>query len=219
MDDVYKEWFDSSTVTVKVDLKNANDFLTSSEIAELTGAPRDSNILVKQDGAVISFAVSNEIFSEDMYRYLVAEKDGYSYHLKNVVLVLRKEYTQKGIGPRCVIMEIHAAARLANEVPIKSIKVSAVGNYDSFFWENDPLRGYYVWARMGFNGKIPSSILAKVAPQYKNFNLVSDFMLTTGGRNEWLVYGDSVDLEFDLNRNSVSWQLLAQYMNEKGIEL
>ena len=219
MDDVYREWFDSNTVSVKVDLQNANDFLTKIEIAELTGAPKGSTIHVKQDGAVISFAVSNEIFSEDMYRYLVAENNGFSYHLKNVVLVLRKEYMEMGIGPRCVIMEIHAAANLLNEVPINSIKVSAVGNYDSFFWENEPLRGYYVWARMGFDAKIPPTVLAKLAQPYQNLTLVSDLMRTVGGRSEWLVHGDSVDLEFDLKRNSVSWLLLSQYMSEKGIKL
>lgn len=53
---------------------------------------------------------------EPSYRYLFQNQDGnYSFYLKNVVLVLNEEHTNEGIGPRCVIREIHEAASWAKE--------------------------------------------------------------------------------------------------------
>ncbi|WP_147330462.1 MULTISPECIES: hypothetical protein [unclassified Duganella] len=219
MDDVYREWFDSKTVSVTVNLQNSDDFLTPIEIAELTGAPKESTILVTRDDKVISFRVSNKIFSEDMFRYLVADSSGISYYIKNVVLALKEEYTKNGIGPRCVIKEIYAAAKLLDELPIKAIKVSAVGDFESFRWKTDPMRGYYVWARMGFDGKIPAAVRQKLSLKYRNLEFISSLMLDIEARKEWLEKGESVELEFDLASGSVSWRLLSQYMNEKGIEL
>ncbi len=219
LDDVYRDWFDSKTVSVTVELQNSAEFLTPFEIAELTGAPKKSTILVTRDDNVISFRVSNEIFSEDMFRYLVADSNSLSYYIKNVVLVLKEEYTKKGIGPRCVIKEIHAAANLLDELPIKVIKVDAVGDFESFRWEKDPMRGYYVWACMGFDGRIPATVLQKLSLKYRELEFISSLMLDIESRKEWLEKGESVELEFDLAPDSVSWNLLTQYMNEKGIEL
>lgn len=219
LDDVYREWFDFETVSVSIELENSEDFLTALEIAELTGAPKKSRILVKRDDRVIAFIVSNDIFSEDMYRYLVDEPSGLNYYLQNSVLVLKEEYTKKGIGPRCVIKEIHAATQLASELPIRCIKVDAIGNYESFHWKKDPMRGYYVWAKMGFNGRIPAATLKKLSTPYQKCEFVSELMLDEGGRKEWFANGDSIKLEFDLRPNSVSWKILNQYMDEHGIEL
>jgi hypothetical protein len=219
LDDVYKEWFNTESVSVKVELEQAEEFLTPPEIAELTGAPKNSRILVKTDGKVISFVVSNDIFAEDMHRYLVNESANLNYYLQNSVLVLKEEYTQKGIGPRCVIKEIHTAAKLAPELPINCIKVEAVGNFDSFHWTENPLRGYYVWARMGFDGKIPKSVLEKLPEKYKHHDLISSLMQDDDGRKEWLRHGDSVKLEFDLRPESISWKMLIKYMDENRIQL
>lgn len=68
-----------------------------------------------------------------MYRYLVADAGGMSYYLDNVVMILKEAFTNKGIGPRCVIKEIHAAGLLRDELPIRCIQVDAVGNDNSFF--------------------------------------------------------------------------------------
>lgn len=140
MDSTYQEWSDDKTVKVVVELNNARHFLNQREIVELTGAPKASNIVVRREGKSIALIVSNAIFAEDMYRYLVQDQDGSSYHLRNVVLVLKDRYTNKGIGTRCVIKEIHAATLLASAIPIRLIKVDAVGNLSSFTDEKYPIR-------------------------------------------------------------------------------
>ena len=66
MDAIYSTWFATDTVHVEIDLEEKDEFLTAQEIAELTGAPRNSHILVSANDGVIGFKVSNEIFSEDM---------------------------------------------------------------------------------------------------------------------------------------------------------
>jgi hypothetical protein len=219
MDAIYQEWFDANTVKVAVKLANAHHFLSKREIIELTGAPKSSNIVVRQEGKSIALIVSNPIFAEDMYRYLIQDNDEKSYHLRNVVLVFKDQYTNKGIGTRCVVKEIHAAAQLASIVPIRFIKVDAVGNLNSFADEKYPMRGYYVWARMGFDGKIPAPVMPKLRAKYRKCVYVSELMREKEGQMEWLMHGDSIQLAFDLTPGSASWALLLQYMKEKDIHL
>lgn len=219
MDAIYSAWFKTDTVSVEIDLEKIDDFLSAEEIAELTGAPRDSRILVNEINGVIVFKISNEIFAEDMYRYLTADGDGLSYYMTNAVLVLKEEYTKKGIGPRSVIKEIHAAYRLTEELPIRSVRVDAVGDFQSFHWEKDPLRGYYVWACMGFDAEIPQAVRLRLSESYRNKIYISDLMLDKEGRKEWLRHGESVKLSFDLENKSVSWKILSDYMKEKEIQL
>jgi hypothetical protein len=219
MDVIYKEWFDTTTVKVSIELAHVRDFLSKTKIIELTGAPKGSLISVKRDGNTIGFKVSNAIFAEDMHYFLVREPDGASYHIKNVVLVLREEFTNQGIGTRCVIKEIHAAAKLAANYPIHSIKLDAIGNHDFFDDEKYPMRGYYVWARIGFDGEIPDSVKPRLSSVYRGCQNISELMRDSQGRKEWLRHGDSAPLTFDLHPNSNSWKLLSQYMNEKEIQL
>lgn len=219
MDDIYRVWFKADTVKVNVELEEKKDFLSVEEIVALTGAPGESDILVRQVGRIIQFRISNQIFAEDMYRYLVADAGGMSYYLDNVVMVLKEAFTNKGIGPRCVIKEIHAAGRLRDELPIRCIQVDAVGNYDSFFWEKDPLRGYYVWPCMGFDAEIPDSVKSKLPRKFHHTRYLSELMFDKDGRREWLIHGESTKLSFDLAPDSCSWKLLSQYMREKGIGL
>jgi len=219
MDAVYRKWFDADTVQVKIEVENPDNFLTVREVVELTGAPKNSKVLVRREESAIAFIISNDIFDEDMYRYLVNETDGLSLYLKNAVMVLKEPFTNQGIGPRCVIKEIFAAKNLSDELPIVSIKVDATGNYDAFHWIKHPLRGYYVWACMGFDGKIPGKVIKQLPARYHHCAHVSELMQEDGGREQWLRHGDTVQLAFDLTPDSISWRLLLEYMTVKGVEL
>ncbi|WP_167088191.1 YhbY family RNA-binding protein [Massilia frigida] len=219
LDAICREWFKTDTVKVKVELDNADEFLSAEEIAELTGAPKDSDIVVSRVGDVIQFRIRNPIFAEDMFRYLTADADGLSYYLTNVVMVLKDEFTNMGIGPRCVVKEIYCARSLHEELPIRCIKLNGVGDYASFHWAKDPLRGYYVWPCMGFDAEIPDAVRTRLPEKYREKRRLSDLMLDEGGRKEWLRHGESVKLAFDLDPGSVSWEVLSHYVREKGIEL
>lgn len=55
LDDIYRVWFKADTVKVNVELEKKNDFLSAEEIVVLTGAPVDSDILVRQVGKLSNF--------------------------------------------------------------------------------------------------------------------------------------------------------------------
>jgi hypothetical protein len=220
LDKVYREWFDAATVAVHIAPEYQVGFLTRREVIELTGAPKNSTVFLSTGGKGIEFRVANPIFSEDMFRYLVQNQSGeYEFYLLNAGLVLKSEFSQRGIGSRCVIKEIFAAKRLASGLPIVSVEVSAVGNHASAQLEDDPMRGYYVWATMGFDGKIPEQVRPRLAEKFQGCVLVSDLMSSFEGRYEWFRCGESLDLSFSLADGSASWRVLKQYMLAKEVEL
>ena len=219
MDEVYRQWFDASTVTVDVQMDNSEAFLTDLEIAELTGAPKNSTIIVKKTEKGISFEVANEIFESAMYRLLTVGETGVAISITNEGLELAVQYTGQGIGPRCVIKEIFAAKSLYEELRIEEILVHAYGNFASFDSYPYPMRGYYVWAMMGFDAEIPDGIRNALDKEYQHVTQVSDLMRDDKGREQWLNHGDTIWLTFDLKVNSVSWRLLERFMADRRIEL
>lgn len=219
MDATTAKWFDDTSLVHRVpELKG---FMTDEQITRLTGAPRGSVIWVSVENDGVAFRIENDIFAEPMYRYLFQNLDGtYSFHLKNVVLVLTEDHTHEGIGPRCVIREIHEAANWSKDgILITRIEVSAVGDYTHFGSATHPMRGYYVWPLLGFDGKIPNRVRTKLRPEYQKYSKISELVASEDGRTAWRIHGESVDLAFDLATDSPSWRLLARYMKEKGIEL
>lgn len=167
------------------------------------------------------FRVENNVFSEPMYRYLFQNSDdNYSFYLRNAVFVLAEKYTNEGIGTRCVAREIHEAARwIDKQILITHIKVSAVGNLTTFGLKKYPLRGYYVWATMGFDADIPIATRQRLDPPFKACNSICELVSSEAGREQWKTLGDSVELSFDLAEGSASWLQLARYMHYKGIAL
>lgn len=218
MDSVTASWFDDSTVTVTRDAEYA-DFMSDAQIARIAGAPRHSTVHIYSDDGVVAFEIRNAVFKEPMYRYLIQNLDGhYSFHLKNVVMVLREEYANRGIGTRCVVREIYEAARWVREaIVITHIDVSAVGNRYSYWLREDPLRGYSVWANLGFDGLIPPAARARLDAPYRRCSKISELVDTTDGRDQWRQHGETVDLSFDLRVGSGSWRQLRKHMKRKGI--
>ncbi|MDQ1923966.1 hypothetical protein [Massilia pseudoviolaceinigra] len=218
MDPVTAKWFDDKSVTV-TRAPELTDFMSDAGIVRITGAPRASTIHVYSDEHAIAFKVGNDIFDEPMYLYLFQNVNSTcTFYLKNAVFVLKEPFTNGGIGPRCVIREIMEAANWAKQqIPITHIDVSAIGDHASFSLEKNPLRGYYVWATMGFDARIPAGTLARLAPRYRHCKNISELVMTEHGREQWRMHGQSVELSFNLRANSTSWLQLARYMFYKGI--
>jgi hypothetical protein len=72
--------------------------------------------------------------------------------------------------------------------------------------------GYYVWPRLGYDGTIPLNLRKDLPPEFKDYNLVSDFMKTKEGREWWREHGASFTGIFDKN----SLEILEQYIQEKA---
>jgi hypothetical protein len=221
LDDVYKEWFDTKSVSVKVELAGADEFLSDDEIINLTGAPGGSEITVTQDETktFIEFRIKNDMFASDMVRRLVNIQSGkFTYVLVNDALELKPEFSNRGIGTRCVIKEIFAAGDYLKDL-VESIEVQAYGNYESAQWRVNPLRGYYVWATMGFDADISAVVKSRLSQPFQSFSKISELMATDEGREEWARKGETAHLAFRLCEASTSWKILERYMTEKRIEL
>jgi hypothetical protein len=220
LDLITERWFDENKVTVNREA-SLKEFMSDAQIVRLTGAPACSTIFVTSDAGAIEFKVENDIFQEPMYRYLFQNDDGsFSFYLKNAVLVLVEDLTDEGIGPRCVIHEIYEAKSWTQfGIPIAHIEVSAVGDYSSFVLQKNPLRGYYVWATMGFDGDVPPAVTMRLNEEYKSCKRIVELVSSESGRAEWQRCGETVDLAFDLQDGSPSWNQLNLYMTYKGIEI
>ncbi|MGF6774874.1 hypothetical protein [Paraburkholderia sp. GAS334] len=224
MDEITRKWFDFDNVSVKFDgaASSIEEWISGREIAKLTGAPKGSEITVSTDEQAIRFQVENEIFQGAMWRYLIQNADDtYSFHIQNRVLDLKEEFSNQGIGPRCVIHEIFGASDLAKAgtVQITRIEAWAVGNIRSFYDSKYPMRGYYVWPSMGFDAAIPATVAPKLEQKFKKCNRIIELVDTEEGLNQWLEHGDEVMVSFDLGLDSPSWKRLGVYMQERGIEL
>ncbi|TFW28742.1 hypothetical protein E4L96_02040 [Massilia arenosa] len=220
MDRVTAKWFADASVTVHR-APSLEGFMTDAQLARIAGAPRDSIVNVYPDGGGIALRVDNRILAEPMYRYLFQNPGPpYSFHLRNVVLVLADEYTQAGIGTRCVVRQIIEAASWARAgIYLTDVRVSAVGDLATFGLKPHPMRGYYVWPALGFDAFIPASSAVRLCQPYQNCTRISELMTTAEGRKTWRLIGQSVDLSFDLKPGSASWRQLLSYMQAKGISL
>jgi SPP1 gp7 family putative phage head morphogenesis protein len=82
--------------------------------------------------------------------------------------------------------------------------------------------GYYTWARLGYDGKIPqttSSSLARdkgLPKELRYPETVHDLISRPGGMDAWSQHGDTFSATFDLNKGSNSRKILDAYITEKS---
>lgn len=218
MDRVTAAWFDDKSVAVDRAPELA-DFMSDVNLIRISGAPRGSKVHAFSDEHAIVFRVDNALFHEPVYLYLIQNSEpACSFYLKIAVFVLKEKFTNAGIGPRCVIRPLMEAPAWGRQhIPITHIEVSAIGDATTFGLEKNALRGYYVWATMGFDGPLPAATRAKLPPPYRYCKSIGELVITEQGRDQWRMHGQSVDLSFNLRANSASWLQLARYMFYKGI--
>jgi hypothetical protein len=95
--------------------------------------------------------------------------------------------------------------------------------------------GYYTWPRFGYDGDFSASSAMERAIQREPIEWqrdmgfidasgrwttsgvsMSKLMSTKTGRDLWREHGDSIELDFDLDEDSVSSTVLANYLKERG---
>ncbi|ALV06756.1 hypothetical protein [Roseateles depolymerans] len=218
MDETTKAWFVTSTVTVKRH-RDLEGWLSDEELIRLSGAPKNSILNVSVlDGRAIELRVTNsDILREDMVRLLIQESDGYSFHVLNAAFVINDWLLSRGIGPRGVVIQLHQARELGF---IRCVRTWALGNRASFEAEV-PLRGYYVWPLMGFDAPIPKHLIdhPELPTQIDRHSSLLDLMSTPEGGAFWFEHGETLWTEFDLRPSSRSWRRLAQYTEDRHIEV
>jgi len=78
--------------------------------------------------------------------------------------------------------------------------------------------GYYVWARLGFNGEIPAWRRGGLPAQFRDVTDMNDLMTRDGGAEWWRRHGATFEAWFDTDPSSTSSQLLDAYLKERHVE-
>lgn len=117
----------------------------------------------------------------------------------------------KGLGTRIIAAQVRAAQRFR----IKEINCIASGS------PNTQSNGYYTWPRLGFDGALSSEQRALYAAHTGRSAppTVLELLALPGGKDWWRDNGSMIDVTFDLAKDSVSHQVLLNYLEEKGIWL
>jgi GNAT superfamily N-acetyltransferase len=219
MDEITKRWFDASTVRV-VRAPELGGWHSDEELVRLSGAPKGSQLQVRPlpDGKIELTVVNQDLLSEPLVRHVwQVEHVGYVFEIQNKSFVLRPKFRGMGIGPRSVAIELHEAHRLGY---FSKVVVSAVGDWHH---RNGPfaMNGYYVWAKMGFDGPLPKPFLTHPAlPQAcADSRSIAELFRTEEGKDFWFRYGTSIDLEFALQEPSASWERYRRFALDEDIKV
>jgi hypothetical protein len=127
----------------------------------------------------------------------------------------------KGLGIRVFAQQVKSASNLE----FKQIKTSAA--------KGDKYVGYYIWPKMGYNGKIdlpyntPKAITEWLKKNSKTYDgekvdILDLYACKVGdsfaGQDFWYIYGNTVSLNFDLTTGSLSMRILNEYLKKKAEE-
>jgi hypothetical protein len=218
-DEITKEWFQPETVVVEVLASELQGWLDDRTIANLSGAPKNSKVIVSLLDEAIELRVQNpQILAEDMVRLIYQNEDGFKFHVQNAVFVLSDKLRNLGLGARSFALEATTAAQ---EGLFDKIVTSAIGSFATLSPDNtqNQYSGYYTWARVGFDAPLPPEVLSQCTGELANVTRLFKLMRTEAGREIWAEFGSSTDMEFDLAKDSACWETLRSYMMEKGIKV
>jgi len=217
-DPVSQEFFNQVGIHLVLDKSVDNDefdvFDSVVDLARLTGAPDGSSICVSRGGAggdTLNLQVKNAVFRYPSEYFIINNKDEISFELSVDSIYVREEFQDRGIGVRSVMLSILQA----KEMGFHSVTLLAAGsaaNRTMFF-------GYHVWPSMGFDAPLPTPIRRKLPEGLQGCVMLSDLIQTDEGEEWWYDNGCELHLSFELRADSVSWKLLKEYAEAKGISL
>lgn len=92
------------------------------------------------------------------------------------------------------------------EAGFQAVETKAAGG------PGQPLVGYYVWPRLGFDAPIPAGLLTTLPAELSSATQLSDLMASAAGRDWWRANGTAVEVAFDLDPDSRASQVLEAYL-------
>lgn len=220
-DEVSRLWFDASRV--KIDMVDAvSVFFDEEALIALSGAPSDSTVTVTKvvsaagDFEAIRLHVHHPcVFS--MARFIRLTADG-EWVIENAKFRIRHDYAGRKLAARSLAIQ----ARAAQELGFRRIVLDAIG--DHFLAQlrhpEDRWIGYWLWPRLGFDAKLPAGAEQRLPYHFQGCQRVSELVSSEEGADAWLLHGESLlGATFDLTVGSVSWQLLAKYLQQHNIKV
>lgn len=216
------QWLDEGDARIKRTLKKHRHRvprLTLQTLVDAVGIPNGATIRVgvADDTAINLSASYPAIGLELQSNAVIADDDRWRLILENFRVA--SSYQQRGLATRILLHALNAASHHG----FQSLALIAVRDEES--------AGYLVWPLLGFDGEFPSNtvetvVLEELARQKSQIGQqaaqplkISDLLAVEFGRAIWEEFGDTVYLEFDLTRDSLSWQKFEAYSTHKSIAL
>ncbi len=179
------------------------DGATFQRVADAIGAPDDAVVRVRSaagDGLRVSVK-SPELY--EMRRTLFVDADGKRV-IHNDELEVRPDLHGIGIGTRILARQVDQASLFGFD-RIETMAVRS-GKYN----------GFDTWPKLGYDGELPASVLAKLPANMASSTRVRDLFATAEGRQWWKENGDTFHGVFELGEGSVSRQILDEYQQRHG---
>jgi hypothetical protein len=188
--------------------------VTKDQIADLAGATNGAivKITLGQSGVggvwrtIVKVDVKHALYTQK--REIVKGKDG-KLVVKNKSFYSTEE-APPGMGTRMMAKQVETA----RELGVAQLETWADGNKHS---HNN---GYYTWPRLGYDMPLPDYFTLMAEKNgFKSPKTVTDLMCQPGGAEWWKEWGRGGAATFDLDPDSVSSQVHAAYLEEKGVRL
>ena len=189
--------------------------LTSEAVALLTGAPDGSTVTLelKYSGGDSSMpassavlTVKHEFFARDAIYEISQTSTGYSWVAIDYV-VLKPQYTNKGLGIRMFAQQAFMADRLG----INQIVLCAVGD-----GPNGIYNGSYTWARYGFLPHMDNKQAEEFIRRFPGVADLTELMSTEHGRGRWRQDCFTLPMYFEPH-DDTCWSTFLSYLVEKGV--
>lgn len=166
-------------------------------LASIVGAPDGAKVTV-WDAAEASVSYTVKHPTIDMMTGDLARRDGNLVH-DPMLLYVRESERGKGVGA-----EIHGR-RVAYGVEhgVTRLKITAARGPDEI--------GYLVWPGMGYDGKLPKSVVENLPDQLKGRTTIQELLADEGGQKWWKKNGKTFTATFDLAPGSLSIMRWATY--------
>jgi hypothetical protein len=172
---------------------------SQQEVSNMIGVDIDgANIEIEyesEDQPLLNIEIKHKDYK--MSRYFYRDKDALIVY--NDSFEIKK--TGTGLGTKMFSQQIESCKKLG----VSKFKTRAI--------KTSTFNGYYTWARLGYDAKIPDR--SKLSDILKSCKMISDLMKTPDGRAWWKENGSTVNMSFDLSDDSLSMRVFRSYLEEK----
>lgn len=213
-DDVTRQNFNGNvTLSIDPDVDDILDTmlgrtLSDKEHIRLCGAMDGAEVRIVGYGDEVYYYVKHPSIAGQSERYLTTDNGRIELH--NQILKINPSQKGQGLGPRIVATGLVQASLIGVEV----VTVQAAGDAGSD-WQ-----GYLQWPKMGFDARIPQWAAQNLPTTLQGkIERFTDFLIYPEGLKWWADNGSNVNLEFDLDTDSLSQIVLLEYLKYKGIIL
>jgi len=172
--------------------------ITPADVRDIGGGGFDNSIIeVKKSADGVVIGAQHDKLSGATRK--IGQDDNGRLYIYNSYFRVAEGRTGGGIGRRMLQRQVLAARRLG----ISKIKTDAAGELGGSF------NGYYSWASLGYNGRVPDSFRKRYSgTAIGRAKTTQELFSIRGGSEAWKAHGTGVSMTFTVRRGSVGWKML-----------